>query len=620
MTPPSSRQGPPAPPERVLTKPLSPASASLQGEVNGGGTRAPGGAPPAPSAPRAPSVIRAPSHGADPPPSGVSPTVPAPSDAVAQAEAAAMSLPRPAPPSAELRRQSSLIIGPGSKKCPVCGSLYPADFRVCPRDAVPLEELGAGEDPLIGRVLGDTYQVKRVIGEGGMGRVYEARHLRLGDRRFAVKVLHAEFARDPDVVARFQREAESSSSIDHPNVIDVFDVHTTPEGQPYLVGEFLEGEELGELLKRVTKLDVGTAAAITRQVCRALDAAHARGMVHRDMKPENVFVTTRDGLPHVKVLDFGISKAKDGAGGNNLTRTGMIIGTPSYMAPEQARGEKVDLRADVYAVGAMLYAEITGQKPFDSDDPTATITQVLTEEPARPRSFDAQIPEALELVVQRAMAKDPRERYQTMADLDAALAPFETAPAIVRLGEGPSSPGSVRRSGTTQARMTAPSEPSLEAQARDAKAARPTIVGLSAAIVAWFTAGFVDALGGIVRYVRSGGELTYTESVLLVLGTAFLAVTPAVLFLMHVRKTVWPNSVRAMELASDLRRTAAAALIAYGVGAVVTRVIYTVMLRHSAELVSGVWDGALFAISLLGALIAAGVGPVSRFFQRKARA
>ena len=555
----------------------------------------------------------------EPPPSGVSPTVPAPVDAVAQAEAAALSLPRPPPPSPELR-QSSLIIGPGSKKCPVCGSLYPTDFRVCPRDAVPLEELGAGEDPLIGRVLGETYQVVRVIGEGGMGRVYEARHLRLGDRRFANKVLHAEFARDADVVARFQREAESASSIEHPNVIDVFDVHKTPEGQPYLVGEFLEGEELGELLKRVTKLDVATAAAITRQVCRALGAAHAREIVHRDMKPENVFVTTRDGLPHVKVLDFGISKAKDGSGGNNLTRTGMIIGTPSYMAPEQARGEKVDLRADIYAVGAMLYTELTGHKPFDSDDPTATITQVLTEEPARPRSFDAQIPEALELVVQRAMAKDPRERYQTMADLDAALLPFDTVPALVTFGGGDAAaaPGSVRRSGTTQARMTAPSEPSLEAQARDAKAARPTIVGLSAAIVVWFTAGFVDALGGIVRYVRAG-ELTYTESILLVLGTAFLAVTPAVLFLMHVRKTVWPNSVRAIELASDLRRTASAALIAYGCGAVATRVVYTVMLRHSAELVSGLWDGARFGASLLGALVAAGVGPVARFFQRKAR-
>ena len=228
------------------------------------------------------------------------------------------------------------------KVCALCGGRYPEDFRVCPRDATPLESTAQTDDPFLGKVLGETYEIARLVGEGGMGRVYEARHLRLPDRRFAVKVMHPEFARQPEVVARFQREAESASSIGHPNVVDVFDVHKTPDGVPYLVGEFLEGEELGATTSSgVGKLEVPFAVGLARQVCHALAAAHARGIVHRDMKPENVFLVRRDGVPTVKVLDFGISKA--GSGNTHLTRTGMIMGTPSYMAPEQARGDKVDL-------------------------------------------------------------------------------------------------------------------------------------------------------------------------------------------------------------------------------------------------------------------------------------
>jgi serine/threonine protein kinase len=531
---------------------------------------------------------------------------------------------------------------PLPRRCSVCGQKYPVDFMVCPRDASPLT-LEGGEssaDPLVGRVLGETYKITRVIGEGGMGRVYEAKHLRLGDRRLAIKILHPEYARDPDVVVRFQREAESASAINHPHVIDVFDVHKTADGRPYLVGEFLEGQELGEHIEKVGRLDVSTAVTITRQICRALNAAHARGIVHRDVKPENVFITSRDGMPHIKVIDFGISRAQKND--TNLTRTGLIIGTPSYMAPEQARGERVDHRVDVYATGALLYTALTGLRPFESDDPRTIIGMVLTAEPTRPRAIDPQIPEALEVVVQRAMAKDPRERYQTMIELDDALAPFEVADApqsevmqsilkkaevmqsILKKGEGTrvSSRPMRNRLDTLQdgARtlMTA-SGTSQERDAREARLARPLIIGFSLAIAVWFVGGVVAALGGTVRWVR-GGELTITESILLVLGSGLLAMTPAVLFAMHVKKVVWPNSVRALELASDLRRTAAIALVTYGAGSIVTRILYTVFLRHAAELSSGAWDALLFLVSFLGALIAGGVGPVARFFRRKANA
>ncbi|WP_394826730.1 serine/threonine-protein kinase [Pendulispora albinea] len=537
-----------------------------------------------------------------------------------------------------------LVAAGGPKRCPACGTHYPVDFLVCPRDGASLQSDGPADvDALLGMVLGDTYKIHRMVGEGGMARVYEARHLRLPERRIAVKILHPEFARDTEVVQRFQREAESSSAINHPNVIDVFDVSRSADGRPYLVGEFLEGEELGEHLKKVGRLDVATAVAITRQICRALNAAHGRGIVHRDMKPENVFVVSRDGMPHIKVLDFGISKV--GHRNTHLTRTGMIMGTPSFMAPEQARGEKVDSRADIYAVGALLYTLVTGHRPFDNEDPTATLSQVLTEEPIRPRQIEPSIPPALELVVQRAMQKDPRERYQTMIELDVALAPFDVgAPfsspemqTILRKGEGtviatgkshdPSArtmraaigslPGSPAAGTGSLPAISSEALEAMEATSNAARYARPTIVSMSSALVVWFVFGVSGAISGTIRYFRPG-DITSTESVLLIVGTALLAITPTALFALHVRRSVWPNSVRAVELASDLRRTAAAALVFYGLGSLLVRVLYTVFLRSSSELGNGVWDAGFFILSFLGALIAGGVGPVARFFRRKA--
>jgi serine/threonine protein kinase len=578
------------------------------------------------------------------PPSGVTPTIPVPG-MVAQAPSVVIVPSAPSPKPAAGVPFSPPQAGGAStdltKVCALCGSRYPQDFRVCPRDATPLESTEEGADPLVGKVLGETYEIAKLVGEGGMGKVYEARHLRLKDRRFAVKVLHPEFARQPEVVARFQREAESASSITHPNVVDVFDVHKTQDGVPYLVGEFLEGEELGDYIKRVGKLGVPMAVSVARQVCRALAAAHARGIVHRDMKPENVFLVERDGVPVVKVLDFGISKA--GSGKTHLTKTGMIMGTPSYMAPEQARGENVDLRADVYSIGALLYHALTGQRPFDSDDPAVTLNMVLTEEPPRPHVLSAEVPEALELVVQRAMSKDPRERYQTTAELDFALAPFDTGgapatPLLVPAASASGSPSGVMaasRVSSASLAMPAAGTSSLEATARTMMAgiggappsaelattavrrARPTIVLVGSGIGLWLVGGSVDALAGIVRYLH-GIELTMTEAMLLFFGILFIIATPAVILVMRVRRFVWPNSVRAMELASDLRRTAAAALVTYGTLALLVRALFTVVLRDSASLAEGLLDAGLFAASALGALIAGGLGPLARALRRKA--
>src|SRR3954470_24404672 len=210
------------------------------------------GAPP----PRIPAAPRAPGGGSK------GDTASYPSSAV---QTAALG-PAPARPGS----QPSVL----PKACPTCQARYPADFKVCPRDASPLVDAGDdGTDPLLGVTLGDAYQIVRIIGEGGMGRVYEARHTGLGNKRFAVKMLHAEYARQGDVVARFQREAEAASGIDHPNVVDVYDVHHTDSGRPYLVGEFLEGEEFGDFLERTNKISAPLAVRIVRQICDALGAA-----------------------------------------------------------------------------------------------------------------------------------------------------------------------------------------------------------------------------------------------------------------------------------------------------------------------------------------------------------
>lgn len=546
----------------------------------------------------------------------------------------------PASSRAGVRQTASFVSDKAlTRRCTSCNELYPSDFLVCPRDATPLVPVQGPEvdDPLVGTLIGDTYQIIRIIGEGGMGRVYEARHLRLKERRFAVKCLHTDLARNPEMAARFLREAESASSIKHDNVVDVFDVHHLADGTPYLVGEYLEGEELANYVMNRGPLEPRTAAKIARQVCSALAAAHARGIVHRDLKPENIFVLAssiaavdrgESRTLHVKVLDFGISKAGHGDK-SHLTRTGVIMGTPSYMSPEQARGRAVDHRADIYSLGACMYFMVTARRPFDSDDPTSTISMVLTEDPIRPRELDQRIPEALELIIQRAMAKDANDRYSSMEELEKALAVFagnsnRAVPSSHAMLSIATPVGlELRASGAARAFDVAKAiigsqsmgPPSIQQSSRLARAARPTIIITSSALGAWLVGGMVAALAGLVRVLHEG-EVTLTESLLLVVGCLFAAATPLALYVMHLRKVIWPNSVRALQLATDLKRTTVAALVAYGGVSIIARVAHTVLWRSSRGLASGVWDIMLFVVSLAGAL-AVGLGPLLRNLKRR---
>lgn len=282
-------------------------------------------------------------------------------------------------------------------------------------------------DPLVGATLVGRYQILRRIGEGGMGAVYEGRHLVLG-KQVAIKVLLERLLERPELVARLLQEARLASSIGHENIVAVTDFGTTDDGRSFVVMEFLEGESLAALVAREAPLPVARCLHLGRQIASALAAAHDKGIVHRDVKPENAFVLRRGEQDFVKVMDFGVSKAVQGREEGpellRLTRTGMVLGTPLYMSPEQAAGdEDVDGRADVWALGVVLYECLTGEVPFRARNYLGVISQVLTghvEPPSRLRP-ELAIPPAVEAVVMRAMQKDRGRRYQRMADLEADL-------------------------------------------------------------------------------------------------------------------------------------------------------------------------------------------------------
>jgi serine/threonine-protein kinase len=263
-----------------------------------------------------------------------------------------------------------------------------------------------------------------------MGTVYSAIHEAL-EKKVALKVLRAEYSAKPDLVTRFQREAISASRIKHQNVLDVFDFGQLENGCFYLAMEFLDGHDLADELERVQRLDPERALRIELQICKALAAAHGKGVVHRDLKPENVFLhLTADGEELVKIVDFGIAQlrstedvAKSEPQRRRLTRTGMIFGTPEYMSPEQAAGKHVDLRVDVYAAGVILYEMLTGAVPFTGDSffgvLNAHLTQPLT--PLHSINPDVSVSAELEAVVTKALAKDPDQRFQSMRELGSAL-------------------------------------------------------------------------------------------------------------------------------------------------------------------------------------------------------
>lgn len=282
------------------------------------------------------------------------------------------------------------------------------------------DELDEGPDPMIGQVLSGLYKVDKRIGEGGMGTVYMAVHIHL-NKPFAVKVLSDKVAANKMAVDRLLQEAQTASSIDHDNIVDVVSFDTTDEGRVFLVMEFLEGFSLADLIEK-GPMRIERALPIAYQLCQALDAAHDNGVVHRDLKPENVFIVRKRDLDFVKVLDFGISKVKTAEAEQvRMTRTGQLVGTPLYMSPEQARGESdVDRHADIYALGVMLYEMLCGRPPFEGGNYFQLLWKHGNETPP-PLDEKVDVPPAVAAAVMKALEKKPEDRHDTMEAFERAL-------------------------------------------------------------------------------------------------------------------------------------------------------------------------------------------------------
>ena len=356
-------------------------------------------------------------------------------------------------------------------RCAHCGMPHEASREACPATGKPIERVSARQMPgsaadsrrpvdasrrpaaggpvastgttpaaplprrdLIGKTIGGKYNVRAVLGEGGMGTVFEALNLSIG-RQVAIKVLHANQLRKKDAVRRFHQEARSAGAIGHPNICEVYDLGTLDDGCPYLVMEKLVGETLADRIASEGGLPVDEVIDVLTQVLSGLVAAHEKGIVHRDIKPENVFLTRRVGCaPVAKLLDFGVSKMisvqpadRDGESETELTRTGIVLGTPYYLAPEQARGDRhLDERVDLYACGVLTYEALTGRRPFTAQNYNALLINILTGTPRPIRDLRPGLPRGFERVLDKAMARDPGDRYQSAVEFQIDLRRLST--------------------------------------------------------------------------------------------------------------------------------------------------------------------------------------------------
>jgi serine/threonine-protein kinase len=359
------------------------------------------------------------------------------------------------------------------KVCPQCGTEYETAARFCPADGTALRPKGS--DSLVGSVLADRYHILKRIGEGGMGRVYLGEHVKM-NRQCAIKVMSPALVNDAESASRFAREASNAARIIHPNVAAVFD-YGESDGLVYLVMEFVDGEPLSRLLAREAPFALERAIDLGRQIADGLGAAHELGIVHRDLKPDNILVSrSRSGREVVKVVDFGIAKAMQEGAGEALTRTGLVIGTPEFMSPEQLLGDPIDARSDLYALGCIMHLMLTAAPAFDAPTREQMIKRRLSENPPHAQALDPGIPDAIDRVISRLLARTPDDRYSSAAEVREALSGPHTrrlsesgtviprvetprsAPTVVFSAATPGQPTSgPTRTATTTPRMALPS-------------------------------------------------------------------------------------------------------------------------------------------------------------------
>jgi eukaryotic-like serine/threonine-protein kinase len=361
-------------------------------------------------------------------------------------------------------------------------------FACCPRDGtslIPADD----DDPLVGHILAERYRIEELLGEGGMGRVYRAQHVRMS-RRFAIKVLFGDLAGDPKIVARFSREAEAASRLSHPNVVGVVDFGETGEGLLYLAMDFADGPNLGHVIDTEGPLGDARARALAEQIADGLDHAHRRGLVHRDLKPDNIVVDRGQAGEVARVLDFGIAVLRDQhAAGERLTTDGLVVGTPHYMAPEQAMNEALDHRVDLFAFGVILYEMLAGTLPFDGTPAEIARSHIARQAPrvAR-RTPGVTCDPLLEALAFRLMAKRPADRPESARDVAECLRAIandrDAAARWLRVEDGfglraptplpvPADDGAAPAPPAVRQRDTVPSRPGITPQRSEAEPPSP---------------------------------------------------------------------------------------------------------------------------------------------------
>jgi hypothetical protein len=305
-------------------------------------------------------------------------------------------------------------------RCPQCGKSFPETVKLCPDDGTVLEHAPPTATQ-VGKVLDGKYRLDAFLSKGGMGAVYRATHVML-NKTVAVKLINPELVTSPEIVRRFQREARAATALSHPNIVSVYDLGQTTEGTLYIAMEFVDGPSLKSVIESGGPVPVMRTLTLARQLASALSAAHRQGIIHRDLKPHNVMLArSHDGQEIAKLVDFGIAKTFDE--GTELTVAGFSLGTPQYMAPEQAEGRTVDARSDLYSFGIILYEMLAGEVPFNATSAASVLIKHIKEAPVPPsvKNPRVAIPPQVEAIVLRCLAKDPAERFQTADELGRAL-------------------------------------------------------------------------------------------------------------------------------------------------------------------------------------------------------
>lgn len=376
-----------------------------------------------------------------------------------------------------------------------------------------------------GTVVGDTYEIVREVATGGMGTVYEARNVRLSKRRVAVKVLSKLTTKSAELLPRFRREAEIGASLNHPNIITVTDWNTLPDGLPFFVMEFLEGESLAERMRR-SRLDFDLGMSVLDSVAGALHAAHQQGVIHRDLKPSNVFLARVEGSdrPFVKVLDFGISKL---IFDETLETTSKLLGTPRYMSPEQVRNRPLDVRSDEFALATMAYEIFSGRLAFPGDSLESILYHVVHDDPVALREHAPELPEHIVSAIERGMAKDPDARFDSVGEFSAALrgewvrpsaTTSEMATAILDSADvGSPSSGPVRN---TPEVLAAQRGDTLLIPAADRYRDTSSLAIARRRLVAWLAGGsLLLGVGAVFAYQVSGPDKRDASSAVAELGS-----------------------------------------------------------------------------------------------------